>query len=249
MSGHNKWSTIKHRKGAQDAKRSKIFTKIIKELTIAAKLGGGDIDANPRLRTAVANAKAANMPLDNLVRAIKKGTGELEGVNYEEAVYEAYGPGGVAIVIEVLTDNKNRTVAEIRHLLAKNNGNLGESGSVAWQFERKGYITIERSAVEEDALMEIALDAGADDIQEADGIWEVYTETSDFETVRQAIEAKEIPMTEAKLGRFPKTTVDLTLKKAEQMLRLIDALEDCDDVQDVFGNGDISDEVMEQLSS
>lgn len=249
MSGHNKWSTIKHRKGAQDAKRSKIFTKIIKELTIAAKLGGGDIEGNPRLRTAVASAKAANMPSDNLIRAIKKGTGELEGVTYEEAVYEAYGPGGVALVIEVLTDNKNRTVAEIRHILAKNNGNLGESGSVAWQFERKGYITIERSAIEEDDLMEIALDAGADDIQDAGEIWEVYTETSDFETVRQALETKEIPMGEAKLGRFPKTTVDLDVKKAEQMLRLMDALEDCDDVQDVFGNGDLSDEVMAELSS
>jgi len=247
MSGHNKWSTIKHKKGAADAKRSKVFTKLIKEITVAAKMGGGDPDGNPRLRTAVAAAKAANMPLDNVTRAIKKGTGELEGVTYDEAVYEAYGPGGVALVIEVLTDNKNRTVAEIRHILGKHGGNLGESGSVAWQFDRRGLILVPKGSIDEDGLMEIALEAGAEDIQPSDEMWEVYTGGSELEAVRQVLEEKGVQMEEAKLGLFPKTTVALDEKKAESMLKLMDAIEDSDDVQNVFANFDISDEIMEKL--
>lgn len=248
MSGHNKWSTIKHKKGAADAKRSKVFTKIIKELTIAAKLGGGDPDGNPRLRTAMAAAKTANMPKDNVTNAIKKGTGELEGVVYEEAMYEAYGPGGSALCIEVLTDNKNRTVAEIRHTLNKHGGSLAESGSVSWQFERKGRIIVLKEKVGEDALMEMALDCGAEDIQDGGEVWEVYTAAPDLETVRGALEAKGLDMDEAKLGLFPKTTVTLDLKKAETLLRLIDIIEDNDDVQNVFGNFDIPDDVAEQLA-
>jgi YebC/PmpR family DNA-binding regulatory protein len=247
MSGHNKWSTIKHKKGAADAKRSKVFTKIIKELTIAARLGGGDPNGNPRLRTAIAAARVANMPKDNVTNAIKKGTGELEGVSYEECVYEAYGPGGVALVIEVMTDNKKRTVAEMRHILTKYNGALGESGSVAWQFESKGYIAIEKDKISEDALMEVALEVGAQDTQDGGEVWEVYTEPSDLETVRSGIEAKGIDMSEVKLGRFPKTTVSLDEKKAEQMLKLMEIIEDSDDVQNVYANFDIDDAIMEKL--
>ena len=248
MSGHNKWSTIKHRKGAQDAKRSKVFTKLIKELTIAARLGGGDAEGNPRLRTAVAAARAANMPNDNVDRAIKKGTGELEGVNYEEATYEGYGPGGVAVIIETLTDNRKRTVAEVRHLLSKHGGNLGETGSVAWQFDRRGYIAIEHDKIDEDSLMEIALEAGADDIQESEDLWEVYTDTAELNTVQAALEDKGIATIEVKLGQFPQTTVELGGKKAEQMMRLIDALEDSDDIQNVFSNFDLDEETLKAMS-
>jgi YebC/PmpR family DNA-binding regulatory protein len=248
MSGHNKWSTIKHKKGAADAKRSKVFTKIIKELTIAAKLGGGDPDGNPRLRTAIAQAKTANMPKDNVTNAIKKGTGELEGVTYEEAMYEAYGPGGSALCIEVLTDNKNRTVAEIRHILGKHGGSLAESGSVAWQFERKGRVIALKEKIGEDAMMEMALDCGADDVQDGGEVWEIYTAPSELENVRGALEAKGLEMEEVKLGLFPKTTVTLDEKKAETLLRLIDVIEDNDDVQNVFGNFDIPDEVAEKLA-
>jgi YebC/PmpR family DNA-binding regulatory protein len=248
MSGHNKWSTIKHRKGAQDAKRSKIFTKLIKELTIAARLGGGDAEGNPRLRTAVGAARAANMPKDNMDRAIKKGTGELEGVSYEEATYEGYGPGGVAVIIETLSDNKKRTVAEVRHILSKHGGNLGETGSVAWQFDRRGYIAIELEKIDEDSLMEIALDAGADDIQESGDLWEVFTDTADLNTVQSALEEKGIAPAEVKLGQFPKTTVELGGKKAEQMMKLIDALEDSDDIQNVFSNFDLDEETLKAMS-
>jgi len=248
MSGHNKWSTIKHKKGAADAKRSKVFTKIIKELTIAAKLGGGDPDGNPRLRTAIAQAKSANMPKDNVANAIKKGTGELEGVTYEECMYEAYGPGGSALCIEVMTDNKNRTVAELRHILSKHGGALAESGSVAWQFDRKGRIYVEKEKIGEDALMEMALEAGADDVVDGGDMWEIYTGPGDLEPVRGQLEAKGLEMDEVKLALVPKTTVTLDEKKAESLLKLLDIIEDSDDVQNVFGNFDIPDEVAEKLA-
>src|SRR4051795_10559126 len=210
MSGHSKWSTIKHKKGAADAKRGKIFTRIIKEMTIAARLGGGDADANPRLRAAVAEAKANNMPKDNIERAIKRGTGEIEGAAYEEVSYEGYGPGGVAIIVEALTDNGNRTTPEIRHTFEKNGGNLGTPGSVKFQFERKGYFTVEKSAADEDKLMEIALEAGADDLQSDDpDAYEIYTSPEAFESVRQALENNKIATIEAKLGMIPANYVSL----------------------------------------
>ncbi|MDM8522828.1 YebC/PmpR family DNA-binding transcriptional regulator [Desulfococcaceae bacterium HSG8] len=249
MSGHSKWSTIKHKKGAADAKRGKIFTKLIKEITIAARMGGGgDADANPRLRTAIQAAKAENMPKDNIERAIKKGTGELEGVNYEESVYEGYGPGGVAILIDSLTDNKNRAVADIRHIFNKRGGNLGENGCVAWMFEKKGYFNIEKSSVDEDTLMETALDAGAEDVREDGDSFEVITAPEDFEAVKEAIDKASIPCIESEITMLPQNTTTLSGKEAEQMIRLMDALEDCDDVQKVYTNADISDDVMKSIS-
>ena len=203
MSGHNKWSSIKHRKGAQDAKRGKIFTKLIKEITVAARFGGGDIDANPRLRSAVAAAKTENMPKDNIERAIKKGTGELEGVSYEESSYEGYGPGGAAILVESLTDNKNRAVADIRHIFNKYGGNMGENGCVAWMFDKKGYFAVDKAAVGEDKLMEIALEAGAEDVREEDDCFEVITEPEDFEEVKTALEGAEIPFSDAEVTMLP----------------------------------------------
>ena len=244
MSGHSKWSTIRHKKGAMDAKRGKIFTKLIKEITVAARMGGGDPDANPRLRTAIQAAKGENMPKDNIVRAIKKGTGELEGVNYEESTYEGYGPGGAAVLIESLTDNKNRAVADIRHIFSKNGGNLGENGCVAWLFDKKGYMAVERQAVDEDALMEAALEAGADDIREEADIFEVITAPEDFEAVKTALEQADIPMTSAEVTMLPQTTANLMGKEADQMVRLMDALEDCDDVQKVYTNADIPDDLV-----
>jgi len=216
MSGHSKWSTIKHKKGAADAKRGKIFTRIIKEMTVAARMGGGDVDGNPRLRAAVAEAKANNMPKDNIDRAVKRGTGELEGVNYEELTYEGYGPGGVAIMVETMTDNTNRTTPEIRHVFEKCGGNMGTPGSVRFQFERKGYFAIEKSAANEDRLMEIALEAGADDLQTEDAdVFEIYTTPEAFEQVRQALEKNKIPTVEAKLGMIPANYVKLDDQKLE----------------------------------
>jgi len=246
MSGHSKWSTIKHKKGAADAKRGKVFTRIIKEMTIAARLGGGDPDGNPRLRAAVAEAKASNMPKDNIDRAIKRGTGEIEGVIYEEVTYEGYGPGGVAIIVEAMTDNGNRTTPEIRHTFEKHGGNLGTPGSVRFQFDKKGYFAIEKSAVGEDKLMEIALDAGADDLQTDDPeMYEIYTAPASFEAVRQALEANKIPTVEGKLDMIPSTYVAVDEAKAKGIMRLLEILDDHDDVQNVYSNLDIPAEMME----
>lgn len=245
MSGHSKWSTIKHKKGAADAKRGKLFTKLIKEITVAARMGGGDINANPRLRTAVAAAKAENMPKDNIERGIKKGTGELEGVSYEESTYEGYGPGGAAVLVESLTDNKNRAVADIRHIFAKRGGNLGENGCVAWMFDKKGYINIEQSATDEEALMEVALDAGAEDVREDGDNFEVITAPEDFEAVREAIENAAIAYIEAEVTMLPQTVTKLEGKDAEKMILMMEALDDCDDVQKVYTNADIPDDMVE----
>lgn len=244
MSGHSKWSSIKHKKGATDAKRGKIFTKLIKEITVAARFGGGDPAANPRLRTAIQAAKSENMPKDNIERAIKKGTGELEGVNYEESIYEGYGPGGAAIFIESLTDNKNRAVADIRHILNKAGGNLGSNGCVAWIFEKKGYIVVENDAVDEDTLMEVAIDAGAEDVREDDSNYEIITEPKDFEAVKAAIEAQSLPYIDAEITMLPQSTVNLQGNEAEQMVKLMETLEDCDDVQKVYTNADIPEELV-----
>ncbi|MBW2640274.1 MAG: YebC/PmpR family DNA-binding transcriptional regulator [Deltaproteobacteria bacterium] len=244
MSGHSKWSSIKHKKGATDAKRGKIFTKLIKEITVAARFGGGDPAANPRLRTAIQAAKSENMPKDNIERAIKKGTGELEGVNYEESIYEGYGPGGAAIFIESLTDNKNRAVADIRHILNKAGGNLGSNGCVAWIFEKKGYIVVENDAVEEDTLMEVAIDAGAEDVREDDSNYEIITEPKDFEAVKAAIEEQSLPYIAAEITMLPQSTVNLQGNEAEQMVKLMETLEDCDDVQKVYTNADIPEELV-----
>ena len=244
MSGHSKWSTIKHKKAASDAKRGKIFTKLIKEITVAARMGGGDLNANPRLRSAVQAAKTENMPKDNIDRAIKKGTGELEGVSYEESIYEGYGPGGAAVLVESLTDNKNRAVADIRHIFAKNGGNLGENGCVAWMFDKKGYIVVERAATDEDTLMEVALEAGAEDVREDDSNFEVITAPEDFEDVMAAIKRAGIATIEGEVTMLPQSTTNLAGKEAEQMIRLMDMLEDCDDVQKVYTNADIPDDLV-----
>ena len=249
MSGHSKWSTIKRKKGAADAKRGKIFTKIIKEIIIAARSGGGDINSNPRLRTAVLAAKAENMPRDNIDRAIKKGTGELEGVNYEEFTYEGYGPGGVAMLLEVLTDNKNRTVAEVRHIFSKQNGNLGEAGCVSWMFEKKGLISVDKAGADEDRLIEVALDAGALDVKDAGKEFDVTTPPDTFEVVKKKLETTGFKSTYGEVTMVPQTTVRLSGKEAEQMLRLMEGLEDSDDIQKVYANFDIADEEMERLSA
>ncbi len=248
MSGHSKWSTIKRKKGATDAKRGKIFTRLAKEIIVAAKIGGGDPAANPRLRTAIAGAKSENMPKDNIEKAIKKGTGDIEGVNYEEYTYEGYGPGGVAILVDTMTDNKNRTLPEVRATFNKNNGNLGEAGSVAWMFETKGIITVDADETDEDTLMETALEAGADDMVNDDGIYEVYSEPSAFEDVRSAIEKAGIKMLSAEITKRPTNSIKLEGKEAEQILRLVDRLEDLDDVQKVHANFDISAEILESLN-
>jgi len=244
MSGHSKWSSIKHKKGALDAKRGKIFTKLIREITVAAKRGGGDPDGNPRLRTAIAGAKVQNMPQDNIQRAIKKGTGELEGVHYDEVTYEGYGPGGAAILIEVMTDNKNRTVGEVRSLLGKNGGHIGETGCVAWMFDKKGLIVVPADAMDEDALMELVLDAGAEDLQNIDGKYEIITAMDQFDAVHKTLEEKSIKMEVAELTALPKNTVVVDEKHGRGLLKLMDVLEDHDDVQKVYSNFDISDEVM-----
>lgn len=248
MSGHSKWSSIKHKKGATDAKRGKIFTKLIKEITVAARTGGGgDPASNPRLRTAIQAAKSENMPKDNIERAIKKGTGDLEGVNYEDIIYEGYGPGGAAIIIESLTDNKNRTVADIRHILSKSGGNLGENGCVAWMFDKKGYIVVENNNVDEEVLMEIAIDAGAEDVREDDGNFEIITEPQDFELVKTAMDEESISYIASEITMLPKSTVNLEGKEAEQMVRLMEKLEDCDDVQKVYTNADIPEEILNSM--
>jgi YebC/PmpR family DNA-binding regulatory protein len=248
MSGHSKWSSIKHKKGAADAKRGKIFSKLIKELTVAARLGGGDPDGNPRLRTAIQAAKAENMPKDNIGRAIKKGTGEIEGTSYEEVNYEAYGPGGVAILIDCLTDNRNRAVADIKHIFDRHGGNLGEPGCVAWMFEKKGLIVIEKGTIDEEMLLELALEAGAEDVKEEETEFEVITATVDFEAVKKAFDDEGLTYSVAEVGMIPKNTVKLEGKKAELMLHLMEALEDNDDIAHVYANFDIPDTVMEALS-
>jgi YebC/PmpR family DNA-binding regulatory protein len=247
MSGHSKWSSIKHKKAATDAKRGKIFTKLIKEITVAARMGGGDPDANSRLRAAILAAKSENMPKDNIDRAIKKGTGELEGVNYEESIYEGYGPGGAAVLVESLTDNKNRTVADIRNIFSKNNGSLGENGYVAWMFEKKGYSAVESKEVEEEVLMEAALEGGADDIREDDSNFEVITAPEDFNTVKEAVDNASIPYIVAEITMLPQSTANLAGKEAEQMVRLMDMLEDNDDVQKVYTNADIPEEILNNI--
>ena len=246
MSGHNKWSTIKHKKGAADAKRGKVFTKIIKEISVAAKLGGGDPVANPRLRTAIDKAKAENMPKDNIERAVKKGAGGMEGVTYEEIVYEGYGPGGAAVLVEVLTDNRNRSVSDIRSILTKCNGNMGEAGCVAWMFSKKGLIVYDKS-VDFEQLFEAAIEAGAEDVAEQDEHIEVTTEPGAFIEVREALEARGFKFLNAETTMIPQTQVLLEGKQAENMLKMMDKLEDNDDVQNVYSNFDISSEEMEKM--
>ena len=251
MSGHNKWSTIKHKKAAADAKRGKAFTKLIKEITVATRIGGSDVDANPRLRSAVAAGKAANMPKDNIERAIKKGAGDLEGVVYTETSYEGYGPGGVAVFVEVLTDNKNRTVGEVRHAFSKCNGSLGQDGSVAWMFERKGQIVVgggeEGTAIDFDELFLSAADAGADDVEGSDGLFCVTCEMTDLYTVRDAIEAAGFPVAEAALVQLAQNTVALDAKLTKQVIRLLDILEENDDVQNVFHNAEFDEAALDGL--
>lgn len=248
MSGHSKWSTIKRKKGAADAKRGKIFSRLIKEITIAARVGGASLDGNPRLRNAVAAAKMENMPKENIERAIKKGSGELESAHWEEVNYEGYGPGGTAVLVDVLTDNKNRTSAEIRHIFAKNNGSLGESGCVSWIFDKKGLIIFEKGKVAEEKLFEIALEAGAADVKEEESSYEVLTEPKDFWEVRTAFDTHGIEYALAEIAMVPKNTVKLEGKDAEQMLRLMEMLEDADDVQKTHANFDISEDILEEMS-
>jgi len=244
MSGHSKWHTIKHKKGALDAKRGKLFTKLIKEITVAARTGGGDVEANARLRKAVSDAKAGNMPNDTIDRAIKRGTGELEGVSYDEITYEGYGPGGVAVMVESMTDNRNRTVAEIRHMFSKNGGNMGESGSVGWMFDKKGYIVIEKSARSEDELFEIVTEAGADDLRDDGDNFEVITSPENFDVVLAAVKAAGVEPELAEVEWMPQTYVKLEGQEARQMLKLMEALEDHDDVQKVSANFDIDEAEM-----
>src|SRR5687768_10436419 len=245
MSGHSKWHTIKHKKGAADAKRGKVFTRIIKELTVAARNGGGDPGTNPRLRTIIADAKAVNMPADNIKKAIQRGTGELPGVTYEEITYEGYGPGGAALILECMTDNKNRTVGEIRHLLEKHNGNLGASGSVAWMFSKKGYIVVDKTAIDEEQLLNAVLDAGGDDMRDDGDSWEVISEPAAFEGVRDAVKGLGIEPGTAQVAMLPQNYVKLQGKEASQMVELMEALEDQDDVQHVWSNFDIEEKEIE----
>jgi YebC/PmpR family DNA-binding regulatory protein len=247
MSGHSKWASIKHKKGAADAKRGRLFTRLVKEIIIAARQGGGIVENNPRLRSAVTNARAANMPRDNIEKAIKRGTGEIEGVNYEEIVYEGYGHNGVAIIVEVLTDNKNRTVAEVRHAFSKYGGSLAESGAVSWNFEQKGMIKLPMTAIAEDDIMMMAVDAGADDVVQEDEEWVIYTPVSDFSKVQVEVEKSGLTIAGAELTRLPKTTVNAD-SVAEKLFRLIEMLEDLDDVQKVYANFEVSDEVLETLA-
>ena len=246
MSGHSKWATIRRKKGALDAKRGKLFTKLIKELTIAAREGGGDPAGNPRLRLAVDNAKAANMPADNIERAIKKATGELEGTTISELTYEGYGPGGIALLVEVATDNKNRTVAEVRHLFSKHGGNMGESGSVAWMFEKKGVISLPKQNKSEEELMEIILNAGAEDLQTEDEFFEIQTDLESFEPVRRALLDNNLTPENASLQWIAKNTMNVAGENAEKMMKLIEGLEDCDDVQNVYSNADFDEDFIKQ---
>ncbi len=248
MSGHSKWSTIRHKKAAQDAKRGKIFTKLIKEITVAARMGGGDPETNPRLRAAVAAAKAENMPKDNIERAIKKGTGELEGVSYEEFTYEGYGPGGVAVLVDILTDNRNRAASEVRYVFNKHGGNLGEAGCVAWMFDKRGVIVFGKDQVEEEVLFEAALEAGVDDVLDQDDQYEVVTDPADLEAVKRAFDEQGLKYELAEVTMVPQTTVRIEdEKQAQQIVRLMDALDDCDDVQHTYANFDIPDEILNSL--
>ncbi len=248
MSGHSKWATIKRKKGAEDAKRGKVFTKLIREIAVAAKNGGGDPDGNPRLRTVIEKARAANMPQDNVARAIKKGTGELEGVNYEEHTYEGYGPGGAAVILDILTDNRNRTISEVRNIFSKNGGNMGEAGCVAWVFKKRGVLQFDKKAASEEQLMELALEAGAEDLKDEEDLWDVMTDPVHFESVKKALEAKGLKPSSAEVTMVPQNTVKLGGGDAEKMLRLMEALEDHDDVQNVYSNFDIPKEEMERIS-
>ena len=248
MSGHSKWATIKHKKGAADAKRGKVFTKLIKELMVAARMGGGNPEGNPRLRAALLAAKAENMPKDNIDRAIKKGTGELEGVNYEEFAYEGYGPAGVAVLVNIMTDNRNRAASEVRHIFSRNSGNLGEAGCVAWMFNKKGSIVFDKKAMPEEELIELALEAGAEDVKDQEDQFEVITSPEDFLNVKAAFDDRELKYELAEITMSPQTTVRIEdPKTAQQLLRLMDALEDSDDVQNVYANFDIPDQIIESL--
>jgi len=249
MSGHSKWSTIKRKKGAIDAKRGKIFTRLIKEITVAARAGGGDPEGNPRLRSAILTAKTENMPKDNIARAIKKGTGEIAGEIYDEIMYEGYGPGGVAVLVECMTDNRNRTVADVRHFFAKSNGNLGEAGCVAYMFDKKGLILVDKTKISEDELMEMALEAGAEDVVEEESEFHIYTAPEDFDSIRSTLEERGLNFVDAQVSMIPQNTVEVTDEKvARSLMKLMENLEDHDDVQNVYANFDIDDALMEQLS-
>ncbi|WP_289021344.1 YebC/PmpR family DNA-binding transcriptional regulator [Desulfobacter postgatei] len=247
MSGHSKWSTIKHKKGAADKKRAKVFTKLIKEITVAARMGGGDPGANPRLRRAIDSAKTQNMPKDNVDRAIKKGTGDMDGVNYEEILYEGYGPGGVAVMVECLTDNKNRTIADVRYIFNKAGGNVGTDGCVAWMFDKKGVITISKEHADEETLMEVALEAGAEDIKDEGETFDVLTAPEDFDAVKDALDGAQIPCEVAEISMVPQNTTAVSGKEAEQMVRFMEALDDNDDVQNFYTNADIPDEAFDAM--
>ncbi|MEE9181214.1 MAG: YebC/PmpR family DNA-binding transcriptional regulator [candidate division NC10 bacterium] len=249
MSGHSKWAGIKHKKAKVDAQRGRIFTKVIREITVAARIGGGDPTGNPRLRDAMDKAKTANMPQDNIIRAIKKGTGELEGVTYEECVYEGYGPSGVAIFLEAVTDNRNRTTAEVRKLFSKFGGNMGESGCVAWMFNKKGLIQVTAKGVDEEQLLAVALEAGAEDVRGGEQAYEVVTDLKDFKAVQTALEQASFPIEQAEITMMPQSTVRIEGKVAEQVLRLMDGMEDHDDVQHVYANFDIPEEIMAALTA
>lgn len=245
MSGHSKWASIKHRKAAVDAKRGKLFSKLIKEITVAARIGGADTQINPRLRSAVLTAKSKNVPNDTIDKAILRGTGELDGVDYEEIIYEGYGPGGIAIMIDVLTDNRNRAIADVRHILSKNGGSMGERGCVSWLFDKRGWMIIEKGSIDEDELFMIALDAGAEDLIVQNKHLEIITSPGNFEIVREAVQAAGATILEAELTMLPQNTVKSEGKEAERMLRLMEALEDSDDVQKVYANFDIPDDILE----
>ncbi|MEK6814530.1 MAG: YebC/PmpR family DNA-binding transcriptional regulator [Nitrospirota bacterium] len=250
MSGHSKWATTKHKKAVVDGRRGKLFTKLIKEITIAARMGGGDPEGNPRLRLAIAKAKEANMPHDNMKRAIQKGTGDLPGESYEEIVYEGYGPGGVAVLMEITTDNKNRTASDIRHIFSKAGGNLGEAGCVAWMFSKKGYLLVSKGGVDEESLMAAALESGAEDIRSDDPeSYEVLTAPADFERVRAALSAAKLPVTTAEVTMIPSSTVAIEGKDAEAMIRLMDALDDHDDVNHVYANFDVPQDVLQKVEA
>lgn len=248
MSGHSKWSTIKHKKAVTDARRGKLFSRILREITVAARLGGGDPKGNPRLRTAILDARSNSMPNDNVERAIKKGTGEIEAEVYEEVVYEGYGPGGVAMLVEGLTDNKNRTAGEIRHTFARNGGNLAEAGSVSWMFNRRGYFAIGKSAMDEESFMELAVDLGADDFAVEEDAYEIYTSLESFLSIREELERRGVPTTVKQLAMIPQNYVPVPEGRVRQLLRLLEALEDHEDVQNVWANMDVDEKVLEEQS-